>query len=225
MLHVGKPTTSITLSQINVVSVSNTILAITLERRRQKVDHEVVTASSGLSALTLAAVFRPELVLLDIAMPGQNGYATAQRIQQLSVPRRPYIVAVTGWATQNHKRRSARAGFDLHLTKPVDGETHQTLAALVLTSNSVEERYRVFSAQQRAIATELILQQLEMANTYLETAVDTIDDSVKVSLTAHASRAHERISTCVSPPEDMDVGRLIRVLHQRLANKRWLRRG
>jgi len=157
--------------------------------------HEVVTASSGLSALTLAAVFRPELVLLDIAMPGQDGYATAQRIQQLSVPRRPYIVAVTGWATQNHKRRSARAGFDLHLTKPVDGETHQTLAALVLTSNSVEERYRVFSAQQRAIATELILQQLEMANTYLETAVDTIDDSVKVSLTAHASRAHERIST------------------------------
>ena len=77
----------------------------------------------------------------------------------------------------------------------MDGETHQTLAALVLTSNSVEERYRVFSAQQRAIATELILQQLEMANTYLETAVDTIDDSVKVSLTAHASRAHERIST------------------------------
>ena len=157
--------------------------------------HEVVTASTGLSALTLAAVFRPELVLLDIAMPGQDGYATAQRIQHLSMPRRPYIVAVTGWATQDHKRRSARAGFDLHLTKPVDGETYQTLAALVLTSNRVEERFHVLSSQQRAIATELMLQQLEMANTYLETAVHMLDDSVKVSLTAHASRSYERIST------------------------------
>ena len=110
------------------------------------------------------------------------------------MPRRPYIVAVTGWATQDHKRRSARAGFDLHLTKPVDGETYQTLAALVQTSSRVAERSRVRSAQQRAIATELILQQLEMANTYLETAVDTLDDSVKVSLIAHAGRSHERIS-------------------------------
>ena len=120
---------------------------------------EVVTASTGLSALTLAAVFRPELVLLDIAMPGQDGYATAQRIQHLSMPRRPYIVAVTAWATQDHKRRSAQAGFDLHLTKPVDGETYQTLAALVQTFTRVEERFRVFSAQQRPIATELIFQQ------------------------------------------------------------------
>ena len=49
--------------------------------------YEVVTASTALSALTLAVVFRPELVLLDIAMPGQDGYATAQRIQHLSMPR------------------------------------------------------------------------------------------------------------------------------------------
>jgi len=65
----------------------------------------------------------------------------------------------------------------------------------VQTSSRVAERSRVRSAQQRAIATELILQQLEMANTYLETAVDTLDDSVKVSLIAHAGRSPERIST------------------------------
>ena len=64
------------------------------------------------------------------------------------------------------------------------------------TSSRVAERSRVRSVQQRAIATELILQQLEMANTYLETAVDyTLYDSVKVSLIAHAGRWHERIST------------------------------
>ena len=101
---------------------------------------------------------------------------------------------MTAWATQGHKRRSAQAGFDLHLTKPVDGETYQTLAALAQTFSRVEERFRVFSAQQRPIATELIFQQLEIANTYLETAVGILDDSVEISLIAHAGRSHERIS-------------------------------
>ena len=115
--------------------------------------HEVVTAGSGASALALASLFRPELVLLDIGMPEQDGYATAQRIQRLALPRRPYLVAITGYGTIEDKRRSAQAGFDLHLTKPVAGDTYQGLVALLQTSRSLVDRVHALTARHRAVAT------------------------------------------------------------------------
>jgi len=157
--------------------------------------HEVVTAGSGMGALVLAPLFRPELILLDIGMPDQDGHAVAQRIQRLALPRRPYLVAVTGYGTTDDKRRCAQAGFDLHLTKPVGGETFFGLVALLQTSRSLVERSRVLTARNRAVATELMLAQLEMANTYLDTAaITSVPDSMRITHSAHASRAHERVS-------------------------------
>ena len=158
--------------------------------------HEVMTAESGMAALALAPLFRPELILLDIGMPEQDGYATAQRIQRLALPRRPYIVAVTGYGTKADKRHAAQAGFDLHLTKPVTGDVYQGLVALLQTSRSLVERSRVPTARNRAAATELMLAQLEIAHIYLDTAaISSVPDSMRIGYTAHASRAHERIST------------------------------
>ena len=160
--------------------------------------HEVLTAGSGMGALALTPRFQPELVLLDIGMPEQNGLAVAQRIHQLALVPRPYLVAVTGYGTNDDKRHTALAGFDLHLTKPVGPETYQGLVALLQTSPHDVERSRVLTARDRAIATELILQQLEMANIYLDiAAISPAADvtSIRISYVSHASRAHERIST------------------------------
>jgi len=160
--------------------------------------HEVLKADSGMGALALMPRFRPELVLLDIGMPEQNGLAVAQRIHQLALVPRPYLVAVTGYGANDDKRRSALAGFDLHLTKPVGPEVYQGLVALLQTSPRDVARSRVPTARDWAIATEVILQQLEMANIYLDiAAISSAADStsIKISYVSHASRAHERIST------------------------------
>lgn len=82
--------------------------------------HVVHTAHDGLEAVEAAAEFRPEVVLLDIGLPKLNGYEAAQRIREQPWGRRMVLVALTGWGQEEDKRRATAAGFDHHLTKPVD---------------------------------------------------------------------------------------------------------
>ena len=80
--------------------------------------HEVRTAYDGLQAVEAAATWRPDVVLLDIGLPGLDGYEAARRMraQRDGV----VLVAMTGWGQDDDRRRSREAGFDAHLTKPVD---------------------------------------------------------------------------------------------------------
>jgi PAS domain S-box-containing protein len=93
--------------------------------------HTVQTAHDGLEAVQAAAASRPDLLLLDIGLPRMNGYEAARRIREqpwgASVP----IVALTGWGQEADRRRSMEAGFDHHLTKPVDAPALRGLLALV----------------------------------------------------------------------------------------------
>src|SRR5262252_973385 len=77
--------------------------------------HQVETASSGPQAIATVATFRPDITVLDLAMPGMDGYETARRIQRLVVPKPPVLVAVSGYADIQSKRQSAETGFDLYL--------------------------------------------------------------------------------------------------------------
>jgi CheY-like chemotaxis protein len=70
--------------------------------------------------LTIAEKFRPQIVLLDVGMPGMNGLELARCLRQRNGSPRPFIVAVTGWAKPEDVARSREAGFDLHMVKPVD---------------------------------------------------------------------------------------------------------
>ncbi|WP_432417863.1 hybrid sensor histidine kinase/response regulator [Caenimonas sedimenti] len=81
--------------------------------------NRVECAYDGESALTLAPRFRPDVVLLDLAMPGLDGYETRERLAAAGV-RRPFFVAMTGYGNEEDKRRTREAGFDAHLTKPVE---------------------------------------------------------------------------------------------------------
>jgi CheY-like chemotaxis protein len=82
--------------------------------------YELRVAHDGPAALAAFTAFRPALVLLDIGLPGSNGYDIARTIRQESGGRSPVIVAITGWGQDEDKRTSADAGFDHHLVKPVD---------------------------------------------------------------------------------------------------------
>jgi PAS domain S-box-containing protein len=82
--------------------------------------NEVRTANDGLEALQVAEEFRPELILLDIGMPGKNGYDVCRHIRQQPWGSQVIISALTGWGQDEDKRRSQEAGFDHHLVKPVD---------------------------------------------------------------------------------------------------------
>jgi CheY-like chemotaxis protein len=82
--------------------------------------HEIETAYDGLQAVEAAERFKPDLVLLDIGLPGIDGYDAAACIREGSAGREVVLVAITGWGQEQDRRRSREAGFDAHLTKPVD---------------------------------------------------------------------------------------------------------
>lgn len=84
--------------------------------------HEVHTARDGLEAVEAAAAVRPEIVILDIGMPNLDGYGAAERIRGQPWGRPMKLVAQTGWGQPSDKLRAKQAGFDLHLTKPIDVE-------------------------------------------------------------------------------------------------------
>jgi PAS domain S-box-containing protein len=98
----------------------NVDAAITLDMLLQSLGHETRVAHDGARALQIAVEFRPDVVLLDIGMPGINGYEVARRLRSMERDRPFKIVAITGWGQEGDREKSREAGFDLHLVKPVD---------------------------------------------------------------------------------------------------------
>jgi two-component system CheB/CheR fusion protein len=84
--------------------------------------HQVETRLDGVSGLSAAETFSPDVVLLDIGLPGMDGYEVARRLRESGANQSVVLVAVTGYGLPADRLRSAEAGFDHHLTKPVDYE-------------------------------------------------------------------------------------------------------
>jgi len=104
--------------------------------------HAVQTTFCGEDALEAIAARCPDVVLLDIGMPGMDGHEVARRIRALAVAVQPYIVAVTGWGQPADKDRTAAAGIDRHLVKPIaTAELHRALemASAVLKTRARSE--------------------------------------------------------------------------------------
>jgi signal transduction histidine kinase/ActR/RegA family two-component response regulator len=93
--------------------------------------HEVHLAHDGVSALRIAVAHQPAVVFLDIGMPGMNGYEIASKLRALrGWQHRTLLVALTGWGSEEDRARSLAAGFDVHLTKPVDLREVQRMLSL-----------------------------------------------------------------------------------------------
>jgi PAS domain S-box-containing protein len=82
--------------------------------------HDVHTAHDGASALEQADAHKPEIVLLDIGLPGISGYTVAKRLRELPGLSAVKLIAMTGYGQEEDRKRSRDAGFDHHLIKPVD---------------------------------------------------------------------------------------------------------
>jgi signal transduction histidine kinase len=82
--------------------------------------YEVSTAYTGRAALAKAASFRPQACILDLGLPDLSGYEVARHIRQIPGLESLRLIALTGWGQDEHRQRALDAGFDHHLTKPVD---------------------------------------------------------------------------------------------------------
>ena len=103
-----------------VVVDDNADLAESLALMLRFMGNEVLPFCDGQSALDAIADFAPDLVILDIGMPGMNGYALARQLRITSAAGSPYIVALTGWGGPEDRMQSRAAGINEHLVKPVE---------------------------------------------------------------------------------------------------------
>jgi CheY-like chemotaxis protein len=85
----------------------------------ESLGHEVHEAADGISGLDRALTLTPDAVVVDIGLPGLDGYAVARELRRAG-PAGTLLIAVTGYGQDGDRQRSAEAGFDAHLTKPID---------------------------------------------------------------------------------------------------------
>ena len=104
----------------------NADAAATLNVLLRSLGYETRVAHTGAEALNIAPEFKPDVVLLDIGLPGIDGYEVARRLRTLVQHRPMKIVAVTGWGEEADKQRSREAGIDVHLVKPIDSTDLQS---------------------------------------------------------------------------------------------------
>jgi CheY-like chemotaxis protein len=102
--------------------------------------HHACVAYSGAEALRLASVCCPDIVFLDVAMPGMSGWELAMRLRQLPGLEQVSLVAVSGYDQDSDRAGSRRAGCDLHLLKPVDPEE---VLQLLLACQEEKQRHEL----------------------------------------------------------------------------------
>jgi signal transduction histidine kinase len=103
-----------------LVVEDNTDAAEATKMLLTQLGHEVLIVNDGALAVEAAAAFRPDVILLDIGLPGVDGYELARRFRALDETSGSRVIAVTGYGQPADRARSAAAGFDHHLVKPVD---------------------------------------------------------------------------------------------------------
>ncbi|HKE82454.1 MAG TPA: response regulator [Vicinamibacterales bacterium] len=101
-----------------------------LSMQLQVAGHDVRSANDGIEAMTIGESFQPQVVILDLGMPKMDGYETVRSMRRRAWGSRALIVALTGWAQPYDRQKTAEAGFDAHLVKPVtEFELFQAIAA------------------------------------------------------------------------------------------------
>ena len=118
-----------------LVADDNQDAADSLARLLESWGHEVQVAYDGLSALRLARSYHPDVALLDLGLPGMDGYQVAVHIRQDAAVQGMMLLAVTGYEWEGAARRSHEYGFNDHFIKPVDLERLRALLATVRQAN------------------------------------------------------------------------------------------
>jgi CheY-like chemotaxis protein len=85
--------------------------------------YQVDLAGDGFSAVEQILASHPDVALIDVGLPGLDGYGVARAVRQVDLERRPRLIAITGYGQPEDRRRAIDAGFDAHLVKPVDPDS------------------------------------------------------------------------------------------------------
>jgi CheY-like chemotaxis protein len=88
----------------------------------ERAGHQVISAADGVEALERVKSFQPDVAVLDIGLPVMDGYELAVRLRGVLAERPPRLIALTGYGQPHDRERSARAGFHLHLVKPIEAQ-------------------------------------------------------------------------------------------------------
>jgi PAS domain S-box-containing protein len=96
----------------------------------QHFGHQTETVYSAQSALEMAVKYHPDFVVLDIGLPGMDGYEVARRLRRIPELKDTRLIAATGYGQEADRQRSEEAGFDYHLVKPIDPQILQTALEL-----------------------------------------------------------------------------------------------
>jgi len=113
--------------------------ADTLARLIRSFGHEVKTVYDGTSALAEVGEFEPDMALVDIGMPGLNGYETVSQMRERRGNVHLIAVAVTAWSRDEDKLKAYESGFDLHVAKPMTLEKLKELLLLLDPDHAAEE--------------------------------------------------------------------------------------
>jgi PAS domain S-box-containing protein len=128
----GTPLNDSTERHLRILIVEdNDDTARTLGRLLTRYGHEVAMAHNGSAAVDRVRDWRPEVVLCDLGLPGMDGYEVARTLRQDPATDSLRLIALSGYGLDDDRRRSEQAGFDLHLTKPVDPSELQRLLAVI----------------------------------------------------------------------------------------------
>lgn len=116
--------------------------------------HEVQVVYDGEAALTAAAAFRPDCLLLDIGLPRLDGYALAVRIRQQPGLETAKLIALSAYSGEQHVRRVKESGFDHCLVKPADPRVIEALLKMLKQTLKLAERTEALAQQNVALARE-----------------------------------------------------------------------
>ena len=128
-------TDSKTILVVDDVSDNRILLSLSL----QDMGYRVLTACDGEEAVSIADCARPDLILMDIAMPHLDGLGATRRIRDTGGLQHVPVVAVTAFDTSGFRKAAFDAGFDGYLTKPIDFERLRTLIARLLSNHETSE--------------------------------------------------------------------------------------
>ena len=100
-----------------------------LARRLERRNYSVLTAADGHQGVEIAQGRKPDLILMDLGMPGMDGYEAARRIREQPGLGEVVLAALTGWGQQEDRRRTAEAGFNHHVVKPPEPDALDVVLA------------------------------------------------------------------------------------------------
>jgi len=139
--HLAEDTFDCAPQRILVVD-DNQDSATSLSMLLEMEGHQTFTCFDGQSALNAAQDFEPTVILLDIALPGMNGFKVAEQLRQQTETRDVILIAVTGYGADEDRRHSKEVGFDHHLVKPITYPMLQKLLGTAAASNRPEGHCR-----------------------------------------------------------------------------------